>query len=450
MYKLKAFCQIAALVDNTVDVVAPIGELSDRGFTYAKNKERLTSSASPGYTLFGFSSKRDNKVEQVDGVLAQNLLAVCKWAYDQAVIPKFNSSTESFRTLFIEQWGDKYSIYSIGQMTLAGGGAWMPAYIELHDGKDDTLQYKIWFASTIFEQQYDEYVIDVVSPVEELDVFFEGRQAVKIALDEFTHDIKMEKVQALRDIYSETYISGPMYEWYDPAAPKDPAMRIPAYFTALIYGIAGNNVDAIKEAIQEHILANSTHPKADWEKVFPEIFTATEFIFVPFWNKYAVPNRVLETGIYASYFNLNYAKAEVTRLVRGEGYTDEYISGNVQGLVANHRAISLGVVGGPRNRDGIVEFGMRYPDYICVDPLSTDFMRMSPTTRRLAGILAEILPVAEAVTPDSSIPVKFSRMTRDGVLYVTYNLDRFQIVVATKYSAEDKTLSGNSQDEPSL
>ena len=36
MYKLKAFCQIAALVDNTVDVVAPVGELSDRAHIHSK------------------------------------------------------------------------------------------------------------------------------------------------------------------------------------------------------------------------------------------------------------------------------------------------------------------------------------------------------------------------------------------------------------------------------
>lgn len=451
MYKLKAFCQIAALIDNTVDVVAPIGELSDRALTYGRNKERLNSAASPGYTLVGFSSKRDNVTEQINGILAQELLAVCKWAYEAALAKRFTSSTESFRVAFLQQWGTKYSIWSIGAMVTTGtAGVWMPSVIEIRAAADDELQYKLWFSSDVFEQQYDEYHIEVVGPVEDLDVFFLGRQAVISALAAETHDLKMEKVQAIREVYPETYISGPMYEWFDPIDPLDKTRRIATYWTPMVYGIAGNNVDAIKEALREFILANSTHNKDDWAAIFPEIFTSTEFIFVPMWNKYSIPNRELESGLYASYVNFNYGKAEVARLVRGEGYTPAYIDGNCDVFGASHKAISVGVTGGPHNRDGIISFGQRYYDYINVDSTSTDFMRMNPETRRFVLALAEMLIVAEDMTPDSAIPVKFSRLIRDGVLYVAYTLDRFQLIVASKYSATDDTLEGNSTGEPVL
>jgi hypothetical protein len=450
MYKLKAFCQIAALIDNSVDIVAPIGELSDRGFTYGRNKEKLNSAASPGYTLIGFSSKRDGVSEQINGILAQDLLAVCKWAYDSALANKFNSSSESFRVAFVQQWQAKYSIFTTGSMTQAAQGVWMPTVIEIRDIANDELQYKLWFSSETFEQQYDEFHIEVVAPVEDLDVFFLGRQAVITALAEMTHDLKMEKVQAIREVYPESFISGPMYEWYDPTDPADKTRRIATYWTPLVYGIAGNNVDAIKEALRDYILSHSDHGKDDWAAIFPEIFTSTEFIFVPMWKKYSIPNRVLESGLYSSVSNFNYGKAELIRLVRGEGYTDAYLDGNAEIFGASHKAITVAVAGSPYNRDGVTSFVQRYFDYINVDPTSLDFGRMGPETRRMVLALAEMLAVAEDMTPDSAVPVKFTRLLRDGVLYVSYTLDRFQLIVTSKYSAEDATLAGNSTDEPVL
>ncbi|MNP81400.1 hypothetical protein D3C76_1797400 [compost metagenome] len=61
-----------------------------------------------------------------------------------------------------------------------------------------------------------------------------------------------------------------------------------------------------------------------------------------------------------------------------------------------------------------------------------------------------MLAVAEDMTPDSALPVKFSRLIREGVLYVAYTLDRFQLIVTSKFSAEDGTLAGNTFGEPSL
>lgn len=450
MLKLKAFCQIAALIDNTVDVVAPIGELSDRAFTYGRNKEKLNSAASAGYTLIAFSNKRNNVDEQVNGILAQDLLAVCKWAYESALALKFNSSSESFRVAFIQKWAAKYSIYTTGAMVQTGVNVWMPSVIEIRDIADDELQYKLWFSSDVFEQQYDEYHIEVVPPVEELDVFFLGRTAVKDALAAETHDLKMEKVQAIREVYPESFISGPMFEWFDPVDPTDKTRRIATYWTPMVYGIAGNNIDAIKEALRDYILSHSSHTKDEWAAIFPEIFTSTEFIFVPMWNKYSIPNRELEAGLYSSVVNFNYGKAELTRLVRGEGYTDEYLDGNAEVFGASHKCITVAVAGGPHNRDGITTFSQRYYDYINVTLDGNDHMRMNPETRRFVLTLADMLKTAEDMTPDSALPVKFNRLIRDGVLYVSCTVDRFQLIVASKYSATDDTLEGNSTGEPVL
>jgi len=451
MYKLKAFGLIGALIDNTRTVVAPVGELSPRAITYAREKEYLNSAAAPGHTLVVFSSARDGSVEQTDPVLARELLLVNKWIYEQALAGVFSPSIESFRVAFVQQWSEQYSIWATGAMVEAQPNVWMPGVIEIRAVADDSLQYKLWYATEVFEQQYDEYQIEIVPPVDDLEVFFLGASMVKAALGRQTHNLTMEKVQEAKDGYPETFISGEMYEWFDPVDPTDLSLRQPTYWTPVIYGIAGRNVDAIKEALRDYILSNSPRSKDEWAEIFPEIFTSTEFVFVPLWGNYSVTNRELEAGLYSSVTNVLAGIEHLKRLVKGDGYTDIYLTANAEVFGASHKAITVMVTGGPHNRDGITSFVQRYSDYINVDSLSTDFGRMGPETRRLVTTLAEMLAVAESMTPDSSVPVKFSRLVRDGVLYLTYTLDRFQLIVTSKYSYNDASLGDAIADgEPQL
>lgn len=450
MYKLKAFGQISALIDNTRAVVAPVGELSPTAMTYAREKEYFNSAAANGHGLIVFSSTTDGAVTPTDGILANNILLINKWAYERALAGTFNASSDSFRTNFIQQFGSQYSIWSVGAMIEAEQNVWLPGVINIRDIANDELQYTIWYSTEVFEQQFDEYQIEIVPPVDSLDVFFLGRSAVKAALANRTHDETMAFIQEAKDGYPETWLSGEMFQWFDPSDPTNKDLRIDTYWTPIIYGIAGRNADSIKEALRDYILDNSTHTKEEWAAIFPEIFTSTEFIFVPMWNEYAIPNRELEKGMYASSVGVVKAATELKRLVRGENYTDAFIDEKAEVFGAAHRAISVAVTGGPYNRDGIDTFSERFGDYINVDTTSVDFMRMSPETRRFVLTLAEMLAIAEDMTPDSAVPVMFTRMVRDGVLYVTRTLDRFQLIVVSKYSANDESLIEGGNEEPTI
>lgn len=447
MYIMKAFGLIAPLIDNTRAVVAPVGELSPHAMTYAREKEYLSSAAAPGHTLVVFSNKLDGADVQMDPVLADRLLAVNKWIYETALSGQFDSTTESFRVRFIQRWGGDYSLWAQGSMVESLANVWVPGYVDFREEADDTKRYRVWFATEQFEQQYDEYQIEVVPPLDDLDVFFMGRVAVLNALKEVTYDQSIEKIQAIKEGYPESFVRGDMYEWYDPLAPQDITKRIPTYWTVVIYGIAGVNVDATKEAIRDYILENSTHTKDEWAERFPEIFTSTEFIFVPQWDTYAIPNRALEAGMYSSTANLTKIMQDLKTFVRGEFYTDEFIESVGEVFGAAHRAITVGVSGGPKNRDGIVSLSMRYPDYINVDTTSVDFQRMAPSTRKFVLTLGEMLATAESMTPDSTLPVKFTRLVRDGVLYLSHTLDRFQLLVLSKHSYTDSSLNGSGEPE---
>lgn len=436
VYTLKAFSIIAALIDNTREVVAPIGELSPIAMTYAREKEYLTTGTAPGNTLVVFSSKRDGEVEQTDPVLASALLSVNKWLYEQALSGVFNSSSDSVRRELIREFGDLYSVWTVGAMVLAQPNVWMPSFLDLRSADNDDEVYRIWYSTEVFEQQYDEFDLKIVPPVADLDVFFETRIDIDNALKAMSHDKTIDLIMEAKEGYPETFLETGHYEWFDPINPTDPELRIDTYWTAVGYGIAGRNDDSIKEAIREYILANSDYGKDDWATIFPEIFTSTEFVFAPLWNKYSIPNRALESGLYSSVAGIVPSLNHLKTWVRGEGYTDEYMEEFAELFGFGYKGVSVPVIGGPHNRDGINTITLRYPDYMNVDTTSVDFGRMGPETRRFVLTLSEMLAIAEDMGPDTSVPVGYTRLFREGVLYVSRTLDRFQLIVASKYSTE--------------
>ena len=450
MYELKAFAHIGALVDNNRTVVAPIGELSPTAFTYAREKEYYSTASAPGQGLVVFSSKRDTVPEKTNSVLATRLIEVSKWAYAQAQAGSFNITTESFRTRFIAEFSTEFSLYTTGTMVKAAENVYMPSYIELRDVANDDLRYRVWYSSEAFEQQFDEYEIKVVPPIDQLDAFFESALNVAAALAARTQDVTIEMMQAAREGYPETYLRSEMFEWYDQTNPL-PVARKPVYWNVVIYGIAGNNIDSIKEALREFVLANSTHTKDEWATVFPEIFTATEFIIVPLWGQESVPNKIISTGLYSSITNFKLGMTQLKRLVRGEGYTPAWMDLHGELFGTCHKAVNAAVIGGPKNRDGIVELYQRYPDYINVDPVGNDFMRMKPETRRFVLALEALLKAAEVMTPDSSVPPKFSRTVRDGVMFLVQTVDKFQFLVVSRHSYNDASVGkSSSAGEPKL
>lgn len=436
VYTLKAFSIIAALIDNTRAVVSPVGELSPLAITYSREKEYISNSHTPGHTLVIFSSEDAGEPSQVDPVEASELLKVNSWMYGEAMAGRFSSSPDTARSALIQEYGNQFEVWNVGTMVMVSSNVWMPSYIELRLASDDTRSYRLWYATEQFEQQFDESELKVVPPVADIDVFFEARTEIERALAAMTHDLSVERIMDVKEGYPETFLQSNMYEWFDPLSPTVVENRIPTYWTIVGYGIAGRNDDSIKEAIRDFILENSDYPKEEWMEIFPEIFKSTEFVFIPHWGKYSIPNRELQSGLYSSVTNLRVGVQALVDHVRGEDYTEEYISEHGEIFGFGYKGLSVSVIGGPHNRDGINTVTLRYSDYLNVDTTHVDFSRMSPETRRFVLILTEMMSIAESMTPDSTMPIGYMRLFRDDRLYVSRTVDRFQLVVLSKYSHE--------------
>lgn len=429
----KGFAQIGPLTDNAPKVVASVGELSTRSRTFARDLTEHTHGDFLGEMLIGFSHRTDDTPDRISDADAYKVLKAINWVYNQARLSKFTENQVDFQQQFIAAMGAEYDLIGSGSM-VAFGNYWAPEFIEIAPFEQSgAFRWKVWFANESFENQYDEFLILVIPPIEELDRFFDDYNDVKEMIANVEQSDMFDRLRIAVGDYPQTTQRNDVFTWQDR---NDKTLKVDTNWVTAHYGLAGDNLDAVKEAIRDYIMDHTTHTRDEWAEIFPDIFTSTEFIITPLWNDYAIPNQVRETGVYSGNIPFQKAMALCHRTCKGVRYTDLHIDAVISGIVTTHKSASAAIVGGPENRDGIDMFYERYPDYIGVPPLHPDFMRMSEETRNFVYMLSKMLLEAEEMTLNSGVPQGFNRVVRDGVVYIAKSYKKFLYLVVTKYSVE--------------
>lgn len=433
---LKAFAQIGPLVDNTLGVIAPIGELSDWSKSFAREKTQHVHSEFPGETLISFSYRKNEVATQLDDATAYQVLKAVNWVYTQAKAGKFTDQKDSLQQAFIAAWGTSYDFIDSGRQ-IQFGAFFAPEYIEISPyQKSGTDTWKIWFADDSFANQFDEFAILVVSPVLPVDKFVDDYNDVDALIKAVDQTEVFSRINGARGVFPETVMRNDVFTWQDR---NDKTLTIDTNWITIIYGAAGDNLDSVKEAIRNEILKNSTHTRDEWAEIFPDLFTSTEYIITPMWDDFGIPNEIRDTGYFSGITSTVKAMDLCGKTAKGVKYTQAHVNAKLCIVPSQFRSLMLGIVGGPENRDGIDMFNEEFPDYLNVPTTSVDFWRMSDDTREFIMMLAEMLMIAEEMTPNTGVPKNYNRLTRDGVVYVARSFNKFLYLVATKYSVDALT-----------
>jgi hypothetical protein len=198
----------------------------------------------------------------------------------------------------------------------------------------------------------------------------------------------------------------------------------------LIYGAAGDNVDSIKDALMAHILANSTHSQAEWTAIFPDIFKRTEFIILPLWDQYAIPNRNLATGIYSPQVDLAAVVAKMKTYATQ--YPEAHIDTHLTMFTHPYRSLALLSIGSPDNRNEKYKLREIFSDLISVASTSVDFNRMAESTQEWAYELERMLYVAESMSEFTTVPTGMQKIKRNGILYLAKSYLNINYLVVAK------------------
>lgn len=435
MFVLKAFAVHSQLAINTIGVVAPIGEISTQSLTYAREKGQYRANDAPNITLVTFTSAQDETPTALTSETSDHVLTIVKDVYDKmfaaAGAPVVADELLNYLITTYAAVAENFECGANVEGDAVDGPEWV-SWSNKSIAALGTNTIKVWFSNDAFAAQYDDYEIIVIAPTPDLNDFFKTPTEVRLALAAQTPSMTMDRIQAAKDGYPETVVRAETFDYIDPF---NAANKIPATWNVLIYGLAGNNVDAISDALIAHALANSTHTRDEWLPLVPDLFRRTEFIMIPMWDQYAIPNRIVEAGIYSPAVNLKRAVALIKQVTGDvvsypEAHIDEY--GNI--MSHPYKSLQILSIGSPDNRNSWFEITDVFPDIIAVASTSLDFNRMAVPTKEWLTFLNQMLITAENMSRYSSVPVGYTKIVRNDVLYIVKRYGNINYLVAAKTS----------------
>lgn len=443
---ITGFIQYTSLHDHVSGNVAVLGELSEYSATYAiENTVHDIPATYPGIQFVSFRNRGriTNPVPAAPTYDQVNrILQIAHWIYEEASGGFFTDDRTTALQAFMAEFDAVGTGFSIGQM-VTNGSIYMPEWVSWKNVVDDgsgnmipSTPFKVWLCDQSFRNQYSQYDIAFVPPVANLDVLHGSRTQVQTALGAKTMAQLMRDITTIKNKNPDTEVRTLEYEWVDKL---DPTFKIMTNWSVIIWGAAAFNEDIIRDEMMEYILDNSTFPRSEWETALPDMFVSTEFLFVPNWDQYAIPNQTLQAGIYSPL-----AKPGDLELLGVKGMpalSEAHRSAYMRAGVHPYRSISFVVCGGERNLNAVYDFSAKFPDYFTVQSTThVDFNRMSPSTQQWYMKFSQALNEAEKMDESSEVPQGFSRLTRNNLYYISFNFERVQYLVLLK--------KGQSADTP--
>lgn len=431
MFTLKAFATHYQFINNANPTVSAVGELSPQSSTFSRNKGNYKSPMSVDIDLITFTSILGTVQHQLTVDMVDDIVTIVKNVYDSSL-----ASAILDRTIFLQDlltaFGIKAFNFSCGNIVTNGIHS-IPEWVSWESknitdiGAGNVI--KIWLADASFQAQYDDYEVVIVPPVAAVDNFFKPATDVLIDVNAITPSMAMDNVQLAKNGFVETAIRTKVFNFIDP---NNSANLIPTVWNVLVYGAAGDNATVIQNALINYILTNSLKTQDRWVTIFPDIFKHTEFVIIPEWKQYSIPNRTLEAGIYSPIVNIQDTLALLVNAINT--YPTAHINANASVMAQPYKSLSLAVVGGPDNKNNLFKIKDVFIDFIGVSSTSIDFNRMSQATQQWAIMLETMLYVAETMGDHTDIPANMSRVVRNGIMYLVGSYQNINYLVAAKVS----------------
>lgn len=429
MYVLKGFVTNARFANNAPGTAALFGELTAQSLTYARNRGTYTGSAVADISLVSFVSAIDGTAFPISSILGDHVISVAAAVYNSIATSSSSTTSLSVLTSLLSTFNTVASTFQCGAI-VTDGTHYCPEWVSwtnlsITDIANNTI--KLWFVDSSFQTQYDEYEIVVIPPVDALDNFFTPVSSVRTLLAAGTPSSAMSRIQTAKQGCPETVIRSDVFNYIDP---YNAATAIPTTWSTLVYGNAGNNPDSIANALIAYVLSHSTHARSEWIALLPDLFRRTEFVILPIWNQYAIPNRTLQAGLYSPIVNLQAALTLIETAI--PAYPLAHVAANTCVFSNPYKSLQLLAVGSPENRNSWFRITDVFKDYISVSSTSLDFNRQSQTTQDWSTLLDSMIIIAETLTISTSLPATMTKVTRDGVLYLVSRYANIDYLVAAK------------------
>lgn len=432
MYQLYGFMVINSLIDNALDRVSKIGELSDISRTFSSEIGVYSDEHLTDVRLHTFYSFEDDVKVPLKSDLAREVMVLGQWVAQQAITNRIIDNRDAFIQTLKAEFKDKIKLDHVGKI-ITDGRYFIPERIEfslLADTREN--RYHIWFVDESFQTQYDKFELKIIPQLQNVDDFFKSPDKVKRALTENMNEQMVkrdERVNEIANSHPYTMLLSYNYDWYNPEKKDD---IVPSLWTVLLYGKAANNADLIKETISSYVLSQSDYDRTRWEKLLPDLFIPTEFYLCPTWTKFSTPNLQTRGGLHSPI--VPYREVIPWALKTMYGYEEKHLMEHAVVFDSIFKSIGVVACGHKQNRLAPVEFEKLWPEYANIYTTSLDFNRLSPETQDFIMLMNEMFVQAETFTPTSEIPKGYTRVKRGEYYYLTRNMNGITYIVPLRWN----------------
>lgn len=427
MKTVLGFIEKSDYVSNARDVVSKFYELSPSASSYSRHRQIYSTPNYQGDLLHVFKS---TDVDEADRVLPvaeyTQILQVNRLVLQHLSQQTYPYNEELFRSSVVAATLASIKNFKFGPFK-TGGPVVLPEWIGWESVTFPDVEVKIWIESEAFENQYSDFEIFVVPPVDDVDRFFALYSVSSPVVQAVDAIASLNRVQERYGDVPETVTRIIPFPYVNV---NNVSQSVMSHWGVAIYGREGDHIDSIKDAIVDYVLANSTHTQAQWEVVLPELFRRTEFLVQPRWDLISIPNLTSASALYRSIVDpvecMEYAKQVWNHL------QPSYVENNLRLMPFDYKAITAMVLTGETNQTAQRSLNALFPDYLPISTSSPDFNRMTENTRQWVISLVEMLVIAETATRFSVLPRTVRRVYRNNKLYISRIYNNINYLVATR------------------
>lgn len=444
---IQGFVNIPDLADNEKNKTAPFGEISPKSLTFSRTIKNFSDSAnSPYVEIITFTSVNENSADiDVPAFVSRTAIQVGNWIYTQSKdgnIPAA-SNEAAFKQAILGDFQNLTNSYGLPtSMVSVDVGEILPipstprllvdwvSFVLKDDGDDYTV--KLWFSDYKFQMQYTYYELVVLPPLVNIDTFNGTTPDVATLLSNITTNQVLAKINEVTEDKPATTTYTMPIRWHNP---KNPTSTLETMWYVVVYGKAGIDNDAVKDAIRTYISLNTTITL--WTSIFPDLYAESEFIFIPTWDQYSTPETGYDEGLYRSGITIR----ELNRLKRDKiprSYNtvadfDTYMNDNLIMLSVPYRAMLCLCLGNPNNTQAKFNLFKIYNDYMNINPDSPDFNRLKTSTQQFIIKLSDALHKARAWGPSKPLPIGYSLSTKQNREYIGFDFEGYKYFIMTRH-----------------
>lgn len=433
-----SFASIARLHNNNPLNASPLGELSNKSRTYAKDpgKFNLGDGVVSATELVNFLSMKDNVEIAMPQTIATVQLGISNWLYDQAKLGNVTGSRTNTLALLKAQFTNNVTIEDVGEM-VTNNAIWLPSFVRgYHTVGAEQHAFYLWMANAYFLIQYPYVSFTIVHPLPLAD---KGMDALMTANYDQIDKMLAKQTQVVVSQRERQLTNN--FEW--PYTERNPIeFQILDLINTGKYNVGtwivlswGNGADAedqLYDQIQKEILDNSQYPRSRWEEKIPDLFNPLEFYVLPEFGRLGITDRTNAASTYSPIVDRE-TSMDIANQYLAPSMPADHLIKSAQSITFMYKSLQALFVAKVNNRAGMKKITAIVPDYQLISSQDSDFGEMSQTTMDFVIGMENLFAAAETVTPFSLLPAGITRITRLNKVCVAKRIGKVKYVCFTRW-----------------